>query len=216
MTDVQRFLNQPLPRLVTICASPLIVCPLLQYLAVGPVGSGVFLSLEMFIIPLPLLVALPALLVAPFFLFFRRFRRLAVRTLLAAGVFVVATFAGVRLGQQLRMKAFHQLAVRSEPLVRAIRTYETKHGAPPPDLNALVPDFLPSIPRTGMAAYRTYRYHASAQATRFDNNPWVLVVFTPNGGINFDQFMYFPLQKDPENGYGGSLERVRDWAYVHE
>ncbi len=49
-----------------------------------------------------------------------------------------------------------------------------------------------------------------------DNNPWVLIVHTPSGGINFDQFMYFPLQNYPESGYGGWLARIRDWAYVHE
>jgi len=28
--------------------------------------------------------------------------------------------------------------------------------------------------------------------------------------------LYFPKKDYPEKGYGGSLERVGDWAYVHE
>jgi hypothetical protein len=43
-----------------------------------------------------------------------------------------------------------------------------------------------------------------------------LVVFTPSGAINFDQFMYFPNRNYPEQGFGGWIERIGDWAYVHE
>ena len=53
-------------------------------------------------------------------------------------------------------------------------------------------------------------------AKNWDDNPWVLVVFTPGGGINFDRMLYFPKQNYPRSGYGGGIERVRDWAYVHE
>lgn len=69
---------------------------------------------------------------------------------------------------------------------------------------------------TGMAAYPQYEYHTGARAAQYDGNPWVLVVFTPSGGINFDEFLYFPLQNYPRSGYGGSLEQLGDWAYVHE
>ncbi|MBX3342660.1 MAG: hypothetical protein KF711_13800, partial [Nitrospira sp.] len=65
-------------------------------------------------------------------------------------------------------------------------------------------------------AYPDYHYYAGTNASRYDTNPWVVVVHTPSGGINFDQFMYFPLQNYPPRGYGGSLARIRDWAYVHE
>jgi hypothetical protein len=43
----------------------------------------------------------------------------------------------------------------------------------------------------------------------------VLLVSTLKGG-SFDRFLYFPLQNYPEDGYGGSLERIGDWAYLHE
>jgi len=112
------------------------------------------------------------------------------------------------------MSAFHRLAERSKPLVAAIHAFEQKHGRPPEALQALVPEFLPSVPSTGMQAYPEYRY--SAPATNHHDNPWVITIFTPSVGINFDQFMYFPLTNYPETGYGGWLERVGDWAYVHE
>jgi hypothetical protein len=34
--------------------------------------------------------------------------------------------------------------------------------------------------------------------------------------MNWDMFLYFPKQNYPKAGYGGWLERIEDWAYVHE
>jgi hypothetical protein len=48
------------------------------------------------------------------------------------------------------------------------------------------------------------------------DNAWVLYVDTPRAGINFDQFIYLPLTNYPPRGFGGRLERLGDWAYVHE
>ncbi len=66
-------------------------------------------------------------------------------------------------------------------------------------------------------AYPEFRYHTGIEAKdRFANNAWALSVATPSGGINWDMMLYFPDQNYPDRGYGGSLERVGDWAYVHE
>ena len=67
-----------------------------------------------------------------------------------------------------------------------------------------------------MGAYPKYEYVAGEEAKKWDDNPWVLYVRTPLGGLNWDMFIYFPKQNYPEHGYGGVLERVKDWAYVHE
>jgi hypothetical protein len=123
---------------------------------------------------------------------------------------------GGRIAGRLRMHGFAALAHRSETLVAAVKAYDAKFGRPPDSLEALVPDFISGIPSTGMRAYPKYEYLAGEKAKPFDDNPWVLYVFTPSGGINFDQFMYFPRQNYPEHGYGGWLERIGDWAYVHE
>jgi len=45
---------------------------------------------------------------------------------------------------------------------------------------------------------------------------WFLSVNVPCFGVGFDQMLSFPLQNYPKVGYGGGLERVKDWAYVHE
>ena len=50
-----------------------------------------------------------------------------------------------------------------------------------------------------------------------DGNPWMLTVFTPVGFPDFDQFIYYPSQNYPDYYWGSNpVERIRDWAYVHE
>jgi hypothetical protein len=133
------------------------------------------------------------------------------------GAFLLASSCGgMAAGQRLRSKAFRQLAERAGPLVAAIKAHELKMGYPPAALQDLVPAFLASVPVTGMGSYPTYEYFSGAEAKQHEGNPWVLVVPCGGPGFNFDQFLYFPLQNYPQRGYGGALERMADWAYVHE
>ncbi|HBJ85422.1 MAG TPA: hypothetical protein DDZ88_16400 [Verrucomicrobiales bacterium] len=168
------------------------------------------------LIVLPALVAFIFVLVGPFFLLSPRLRPKTLRRWGLCLIFVASTIAGLRMVREIRNDAFQKLAQRSSDLVAAIQHYENAKGAPPPSLDALVPEFLKAVPGTGMAAYPTYRYRIGDDARRFAQNPWVLWVSTPSGGVNFDEFMYFPLQNYPQRGYGGSLQRIGDWAYLHE
>ena len=108
------------------------------------------------------------------------------------------------------------MADRSSTLITAIEHYKKEKGNPPKTLAELVPNYLPNIPSTKMGAYPEYEYHTGKEALNYDGNPWVIVIQTPSGGINWDLFMYFPLQNYPKRGYGGSLEKIKNWAYVHE
>ncbi len=194
-------------------ALPVLV--LLQYQAVAPVGHWALLFFELPYV-IGILVAAGSILVLPFLALRRSKRLTSLAWLLAAVIYLSLAVGGLVVGSRIRHWAFDRLALRSAPLVSAIHSYEAEHGQPPPNLEALVPTYLPRVPRTGMMAYPDYQYHTGPEAQRHDNNPWVLIVHTPSGGINFDQFMYFPLQNYPESGYGGWLARIRDWAYVHE
>lgn len=194
-------------------AVPLICIPAIQWLAVSKNGSDLVLGFEM-----PLLL----MATAAFFGFFgailglafKKTRRAAALFGLCSVIYLPVFVWSLRIGDRVRMNAFYHLAERSRPLIDAIRAFEQKTGRPPESLSSLVPDFIPSVPGTGMGAYPEYRYLVNT--TNWDGNPWVLTVFTPSGGINFDQFIYFPLTNYPPRGYGGWLERVGDWAYVHE
>ena len=194
-------------------AIPLVSVPAAEWAAVAPNGTEMALWYVMLLV-FPALASVPTFFVELVGLLFRRVRPYAALLSICSLVFIVAFIVSLRAGDRIRMGAFARLAERSKPLVAAIRAYEEKHGRPPKSLAALVPDFLANIPSTGMGAYPEYRYKVPTNS--HEGNPWVLYVFTPSGGINFDQFMYFPLTNYPKVGYGGWLERVGDWAYVHE
>ncbi len=197
-----------------VCAAvPLVGVPAMERFVVSPNGTRGFLFPGILFV-IPWLLSVPALVVALIGLAFRKHRKGAAAVALSALAYFASFPASERIGYKVRMQAFHKLADRSKPLVDAIRSFDRKYGKPPESLQALVPEFITLVPSTGMGAYPEYRY--TANPTNFLGNPWALVVFTPSGGINFDQFMYFPLTNYPTNGFGGWIERVGDWAYVHE
>jgi hypothetical protein len=48
------------------------------------------------------------------------------------------------------------------------------------------------------------------------SSPWELRVPCSHGLLNWDVFFYWPSRRYPQQAYGGSIERIGDWAYVHE
>jgi hypothetical protein len=50
----------------------------------------------------------------------------------------------------------------------------------------------------------------------YEGNEWILEVRASNGVMNWDSFLYFPNQNYPSAGYGGVVERMGEWAYIHE
>ncbi|MGH7138161.1 MAG: hypothetical protein ACREHD_20615, partial [Pirellulales bacterium] len=159
-------------------------------------------------------VATPILLVC---LLFRRTRLQSAFLLTLAWLLIACCFFGIVLGQKARHAGMQAFTRRAQPLVTAIKAYERDHAAPPQTLADLVPKYIESIPTTGMMAYPEYEYHSGAEASeRYAGNRWALSVATPAGGFNFDMMLYFPDQNYPTRGYGGWLQRIDDWAYVHE
>ncbi len=49
-----------------------------------------------------------------------------------------------------------------------------------------------------------------------ENVPWELRINCSTGFLNRDVFFYWPVQKYPPQIYGGDVEPVVDWAYVHD
>jgi len=186
-----------------------------DYTSIAPNGTTKHLWSAMILI-LPLLISFLLILLG--FIGFVLGRRKNFLTLFLVSTLYFFSFViCVKIGGSIRMKGFSKLAERSETLVNAIKYYDEKYGKPPEKLSNLVPEFIPEVPTTGIGAYPKYEYYAGETARDYyDNNPWALVVFTPPGGIGFDQFMYLPMQNYPEKGYGGVLKRVGDWAYVFE
>ncbi len=150
-------------------------------------------------------------------LLFRKTRVLSV-FVLSYGVFIVlGFFAASHFSMTIRMKTFERLGERSMPLVSAIHRFCTDSGRPPQTLSELVPAYLEQVPRTGIAAYPEFDYVSGEDALLyFDANPWAIFVRCPFTLFNWDRFLYLPRKNYPLRGYGGTLERLGDWAYVHE
>jgi len=160
------------------------------------------------------LLAGPILLGALIAMAFKRVRRTAMLIALCSAVFWCAFIGARPVGDRIRMNAFLHLSKRSEPLVDAIRAYEDKYGRPPRSLLALVPQFIPAIPPTQIGAYPRYEY--LNRPANYEGNPWVLKISSQKDGVTLDRFLYFPLGNYPETGFGGTLERIGEWAYVRE
>ena len=216
---MRRFWTQPLAKQLGVSALASLFLHgaiiLIQWYVTSPIGFGgaILLQFVMFVF-FPFLVIVLAVPVSLFLLLFRKTRRPGVTILVCGPVYILIGIALLHLASPSRMDGFRRLAGRSEPLVTAIHSFAENEGRPPVDLQELVPQYIAEIPKTGMPAYPTYRY--STGTNRWDGNPWVLYVNCTSGGINFDMFLYFPLQNYPRMGYGGSLERIGRWAYVHE
>lgn len=202
--------------MVIFALSAAIYFPFSQWIATTPVGTSFFLQMQLaWLLASLLSIALIPVLV--FCLCIQRTRQRALHYLLPAILLIPSCVIGIWIGDQVRMSRMHAFAQRSSGLVAAIDQYTRNHGIPPASLESLLPDYLPSIPSTGMMAYPRYEYHVGPDASEeLNGNPWALTVFTPSGGINFDSMLYLPQGNYPETGYGGYLERIGDWAYVHE
>lgn len=48
------------------------------------------------------------------------------------------------------------------------------------------------------------------------DSSWELSIPCSRGVLNWDVFFYWPTEKYPKSIYGGSVERMGRWAYVHE
>jgi hypothetical protein len=187
-----------------------------DYYAVSPKGSVEILTLRDFLL-FPICAAIPGIFISIIYCVRKNTRQKASKWLLSCFVFVAVIIAAARIGQRLRMNAFASLAERSEPLMAAIKDYEHAHGKPPASLDVLIPEYLAAIPHTGMGAYPEYQYRVVTDRGREYGNPWVIVVFIPTGVPDFDEFFYYPLQNYPSHRWGANpVERVRDWAYMHE
>jgi len=201
---------------VAFAVSAVAYFPFSQWIATTPVGTQLFLWGQM-IYGFPLMVAVLSTPVAIIGVFIPRTRRQSLSLLAIFSLFVPCCIAGIIFGHKVRNAGMRTFAERSQSLIAAIQKYEQDHSAPPNSLQDLVPVYIPVVPTTGMMAYPEYGYHTGEEAKKqYRGNSWALSVPTPSGGINWDMMLYFPNQDYPRLGYGGGLERIEDWAYVHE
>ena len=177
------------------------------------------------------LVMLPALLIglaAPLFVIVSLFRARVWHEKLTPVVGYVAlfwlvnwsgfalAFSGSRMQRTWphRRAGLQKAANRAQPLINAIEQFEADKGRLPRTLPELVPQYLPRVPQTGMAAYPDYSYRNDGPRDGFFQT-YQLRVET-GMLMKWDTFNYWPEGDYPPQMYGGRVERIGAWAYVHE
>lgn len=135
-------------------------------------------------------------------------------------VIYVASFVfypGFNVFWPMRRAGLQQAATGARPLIVAIEKFRLENKRVPRDLQELVPNYLAEIPQTGMSAYPNFRYATRQEkGARAKFQTYEIQVRTPVGFLNADSFNYWPEGNYPAQMYGGTVERIGDWAYVHE
>ncbi|MES2459571.1 MAG: hypothetical protein V4671_03250 [Armatimonadota bacterium] len=182
---------------------PVFVIDLVVHLGVFLLLGGVILALAA---PVTILLFL-----------IRRKRELAA---LSLGIWMMswASFAAIPISNlwASRRAALVRIAENAKPVTTALEMYRLNHGSYPKSLQELVPAYLPSHPRPDALGCPVYYYQLPGTSSQATFDGYELKLKTPNGGVNWDCFVFWPEKNYPRRMYGGSVERIGDWAYVHE
>lgn len=107
------------------------------------------------------------------------------------------------------------VAVRSEPLIKAIEQYGAEHNQPPPTLESLVPKYLAAVPSPQAPTKQPYNYYQHHPHADDYGNSYTLRI-TAGGFMQFDDFLYHPSGAYPSDQGGNWYERMGKWSYYHE
>lgn len=122
-------------------------------------------------------------------------------------------FPSLSAGSRARMLLIRRATIRAEPLLHAVEGYREDHGAYPGALDELQPEYLAEVPGTGMIGYPNFDYEPPGEAAPEAGGYGLYVnCFV----MSFDTLHYWPSQHYPEKMWGGVVERIDGWAYVHE
>lgn len=179
-------------------------------------NGGESANIISFILVWPFLLAILVILVSTPALIFKKYRENAKLGVINGLIYCLVTFLCIQVSTSIRKNEFHELAIKTQPLIDSIIEYHKKEGAYPEALSALVPNYISKVPTTGIPVYPKYIYTLSTNKKEWSGNPWALYVNSPIGIINWDIFLYLPNENYPKVGYGGWLEKIDNWAYVHE
>ena len=172
--------------------------------------AGVFLLLAI----LGLLLSLLILLIIAVILLFKREKRI-LRYVFVGVLFVfLGSFVSTLSPFLFRtnfVKAFTPVAERGQAIIDAVEAYHMDKGTYPECVDDFVPAYLEQLPTTGLAGYPEFKYvHGD------DTIPYAITVDTPRGGLNWDQFIYWPTGDYDKHYWGGWIEPVGKWVYFHE
>jgi hypothetical protein len=148
-------------------------------------------------------IAVPLLLVCAWFSKNRKYWDYVVLSATVA----LSILAAIRFGGDVRSVRFRAVAERGTPVIRVLDAYRAKNGTYPETV---------ALPATGIMAYPSFTYRRADGADSKQFEGYELAVDCSSGILNWDRFVYWPARTYPDYMYGGRVERIGDWAYVHE
>jgi len=187
-------------------------------LCAGTVG-GYLLATFGLAFSLVLLLGAPIGVVLLLTSLFRRQRREA--TLLLGFVLILSSlggyWAGIKGPYLVRELSMKRAAKRGQAIVDAIEAYRLVHRTYPDSLAHLQPKYIAQIPHTGICGYPAFEYSKIEKTGEFYyTGGYEIKIDTSLGALNWDVFVYWPSKNYPDRMYGGEVQRIGDWAYVHE
>ena len=92
----------------------------------------------------------------------------------------------------------------------SIIEYEKRNNIPPDSLDAIVPEFIPSIPNKYFLDLGVhYSLSIEPKDERWVGNSWILEAWFPVDLLNYEIFIY------PSNNiYPESMKKFGNWVYV--
>jgi hypothetical protein len=188
-----------------------------------------FLSFNLIFFMLPIFfAALGAYIVVPLaFMGFFFVKGKTRSVLLVIGIIFLTACLVAHLSRfvnwEIRYSSFERVSQRAEVVIQAIESYREHENKAPESLDCLVPEYIDTIPGTGIRAYPFFEYEIPEAVGQYHkdifekhNVPYELRVNCSIGVLNWDCFIYWPSESYPDNIYGGPTELINKWAYVHE
>ena len=133
---------------------------------------------------------------------------------LACWCFCLLFVVALRGYKKVRSVAMMNAALTGSRISEALDRYRADHGAYPDEFDDLVPQYVDQIPFTGMVGYPQFYYKSGANIP--GSGGYEIGINCPIAVLNWDKFFYWPSKAYPKSIYGGSVEPIGDWAYVHE
>jgi len=146
----------------------------------------------------------------------RRWRGAAAGLLLAV-TWVCGTWWSLSIVAGSCQRSWARVAKNGAPLVAAVRAYEKDHGHAPGSLQALVPEYLPRLPETGVACHPWFR--PGPRLGPASPSGWSLEVMVAHAGGPVPLLVYWPEGHYPPTvGSGGHVDgwftAIQDgWAH---
>ena len=201
---------------VVLCLTiPMVLMYLAASESASPQGTGSLGFLMFIVLGIPICFLTPiAFVISCIGLAYPRWQLRALICIVSIASLFIGVLAGGGISNHILKNTLTRLAERSKPLITAINSYEHKFGQPPDTLEALVPEFIPKIPTTGIGATPDYQYRPLTNSSSYGDNKWVLQVHPEP--LGFTTFIYLPLQDYSVLGYGNIVWKIGDWAYWNQ